>query len=144
MSTQWEFGDYTSVLADTYFDNHPENHLWTSFSADLRSKSVAEAERMVWAFLGGYNDLVHPDDYASATTKPRVRQDWAIYEQALFQLEKSGAIPNGEETTPKWIANNEDHEAEAFATDDAFPVVISEKAKFWLGINIYNPIICRG
>ena len=137
----WTFGSYTLALANTYFETHTEEHLWLSFSENFRSKAVSMAERQIWAYLGGWVDLTHPDDIQS---KYRIRQDFAIYEQALYILQNSGAVPNGEETTPKWMANNAELEAEKYQEQNYYPVRISPVSKFWLAKNIRNPVIGRG
>lgn len=137
----WNFGDYTQQLADEYFIKNPQNHLWISFGELMRSQAVSEAERLIWAYKGGWTDLPHPSDI---NDKDRIRYDYAIYEQALYMLQISGAIANGEETTPKWMANNEDSDSESKFEEPSYPVKITPKAKFWLGINIYNPRIGRG
>lgn len=140
MST-WNFGDFTREQADSYFLTSPMYSLWIEHGELLRTQAVNDAERIIWAYLGGYYDLQHPDDIKP---KQRVRHDYAIFEQALSLLQTSGAQANGESTAPKWMANNEDAEAEKHIEEKSYPVKVSQRAKFWLGQNTYNPRIARG
>jgi hypothetical protein len=138
---EWTFTTYTHLMANAYFSTTTKKHLWESFSEEMRINAVAEAERDVWAYLGGWCPLQHPDDIL---TDQRVRQDYAIYEQALYLCQISGAIPNGEETTPKWMANNPDSDAESNFDEEVYPIKICQRAKFWLNKLSYNPRIGRG
>ena len=73
----------TIVDADRYFspNNHVKGFSWESFSPVEREAAVKQAEREIVVYLG--RDLADPAD------SDVYRDDYAVFEQALFLLEKT-------------------------------------------------------
>jgi hypothetical protein len=146
MST-WTFGTYTRTLADTYFSTNTENEAWTSYSTTQRDNAVTEAETIIWSILTeGKSSSInwyplsltirHPDDIKSTD---RIREDKAIYHQALWLLLNTGSNPNAEKTGPKWEMSNElDDDAAEHPQYFLGPMV-----HFYLGVRQVNPRISR-
>lgn len=86
--------------ADTYFGprNHVKAEIWKGFTSDQKTAAIAHAIRRVSRELGKEVEAETVD--ASTYYHP----DRAVYEQALFMLQNSFAIPNGEETGPRFTA----------------------------------------
>jgi hypothetical protein len=86
--------------ADTYFGerNHVRSDLWSRFNEDQKVAAIAHATRQVSREL---NAEVTSETVDAATY---YHPDWAVYEQALFLLMNSYAIPNAEETAPHYAA----------------------------------------
>lgn len=145
----FSFGDYTKANADIYFSatNHPESTSWLQYSDAQRTQAVAEAERQIWAALNTgtiassldwpiYNGLRAPSDINSTD---RVREDYAIFEHALYISQIGGSNPNAENSGPKWQEQNElEDEAEEHPT-----YFIAPKALFWLKVATVNPTFSR-
>jgi hypothetical protein len=89
--------------ANDYFadGNHPRASVWQGFanSPDLQKAAIAQAKR-VWVRMLK-RDLEDPTDPTDATEFPR--DDFTIYEQALYELE-NGIIADGSLATSKFIA----------------------------------------
>ena len=88
--------------ADLYFaaTNHPRSSVWTGFSENnLQSAAIAQAVRTWGRVLKRV--MAEPDDATDVTEFPR--DDYTIFEQALFDLE-NGIIADGSMATTKFIA----------------------------------------
>tara|TARA_Y100000310_G_scaffold211955_1_gene212754 strand:+ start:349 stop:735 length:387 start_codon:yes stop_codon:yes gene_type:complete len=102
--------------ADGYFakDNHSRAGVWGKFSSDLKKAAIAEAKRDLTRILK--RELDEPSDATDLTEFPR--DDYAIFEQALYRLENS-VIADGSQATAKFIAGrtetNEVRERHTFA-----------------------------
>lgn len=89
--------------ANLYFAeaNHPRASVWNGFGNEpkLQQAAIANAKR-IWARILK-RELEDPDDATDVTEFPR--DDFTVYEQALFDLE-NGIIADGSMATAKFIA----------------------------------------
>lgn len=96
----------TRALADDYFgpQNHVRSPQWKSFDAPLRDAAIAHAKRMVSRTINTEvtDETVDNDIY--------YRPDYAVYEQALYMLMNSDAVPNAERTGPHFNAVDEEED----------------------------------
>lgn len=76
---------YTKTLSDanTYYGatNHIKSYDWLNYSENERSASLAQAQRQIELYL--QRDAVDPQ------SGDRWRDDYAIFEQAIFLLEET-------------------------------------------------------
>ena len=81
------------AAADTYFsaDNHTGASSWAGFSRSARTGAVAEARRLLSRALCRALDDALPA-YCEGDTH---RDDFAVFEQALFILRNSASTING-------------------------------------------------
>ena len=121
----------TKALADTYFapNNHINSTLWFAFSNIQRTGSIAEAIRVLSRALG--ESLTAE----TVVTADYYQPNYAAYEQALYSLTNSHAIPNGEESGPKFIAGEGGE-----ATTRADMPLIGKEAKRWLGWGVGSTV----
>lgn len=79
----------TRADADQYFS--PKNHIkaldWAGFDEDERDGAFAQAKRELETWLG--RQLEDPTSGVTGRTDLTQRDDYALYEQALFILEKT-------------------------------------------------------
>jgi hypothetical protein len=122
----------TKVLADTYFTTHIEGAIWTGFSDDLRTRAIAHAKEILHRHFG--IDMLEQD----VDTDIRYYPDRAVYEQALFMLRNSDAVPNGELTASHWLSAGRDGEVKQM--DSRF---IAPEAYRWLLIAASKPYLMR-
>jgi hypothetical protein len=87
--------------ADAYFAaaNHPRSSVWLGFGTNFRTAAIAVAKRTWGRVLK--REMEDPEDADDVTEFPR--DDYTIYEQALFDLE-NGLIADGTLATTKFIA----------------------------------------
>jgi hypothetical protein len=137
MTTGWTFGTYTAEMAEDYFSTHIKKSLWDAYDTETQELAVNQAEREIWAFLGGMY-LNHPNDILPYS---RYRQDYAIYEQALYCLQISGINRTGELNGAQWTQNDEEDSVEVA---DYPPAPICKEAKFWLTVKTRTPRLGRG
>jgi len=90
--------------ANTYFGVtvHVKAATWTEVSANLKAAAVAHAKRVVARFL---NIKVSELDADTTDDDDFPRHDVAVYEQALWMVQQSDAVVNGEESAPKVIGS---------------------------------------
>ncbi len=92
--------------ANSYFNpkNHVKSAVWEGFGEPEREAGIAHAKRIVSRAIQVDVDEEVAD--MDITSDAYYRPDYAVYEQALFMLANSQAIPNAEQTAPHWIAND--------------------------------------
>lgn len=125
--------------ADLWFalDKHVESAIWFGIGTgsgndnDLRKAAISGAERVLVRLVG--QDL--RQDYTQADSETHPRDDYAVFEQALWMW-KNGFLANGEATTPKWIAGREQTDVQRDRQDH----VIAPEARRWL---FYGPATVR-
>ena len=85
----------------TYFktDNHLQGHRWASFSEAQQGAAIHQARRILSRILGDELD----DAEAAYVEGDSYREEYAVYEQALWMLENS-AFPNTQGTGPVYTA----------------------------------------
>lgn len=88
--------------ANTYFGvtSHVKSSTWTAISTNLRTAAIAHAKRVIARFINVdvsdlTTDATDDDDFP--------RHDVAVYEQALWMVQQSDAVVNGEASAPKVI-----------------------------------------
>lgn len=88
--------------ANTYFgsSNHVKYSTWTAISNTLRTAAITHAKRVIARFIADDTDDLDTD---TTTDDDFPREDVAVYEQALWMIQQSNAVVNGEETAPKVI-----------------------------------------
>lgn len=86
--------------ANSYFSatNHLKSATWLAVSVNIRTAAIAHAKRVIARFIG--------DDTSDLDTTTTIdtdfpREDVAVYEQALWMIQQSDVVVNGEETAPK-------------------------------------------
>ena len=110
--------------ADTYFgeSNHIDSSLWLAFDDEQRTAAVTQADRILSRALG--SAMTSEDVDADASYQP----DYAVYEQALYMLIHSHAVPNGEESAPHWSASGTDGDVNPRMN----PLSICPEARRWM------------
>ena len=81
---------YTKDIDDatTYFDTHVKKLDWDNFGTDEKTAALVQAQRELEARLN--RDMVDPSD------DDRYRDDYAVFEQALFLLEETVRTTNSQ------------------------------------------------
>ena len=134
--------DYISVtLANTYFgaENHIKSAIWLKFTTPQRTGAIEQAIRLLGRSVSGggipSNWAVGIDALCGLPDGPynqrNYHPDFAVYEQALYMLENSDAIANGELSGPKFIAEDTSEPGE-----EAPKPLICHEALRWLA---YTP-----
>ncbi len=86
--------------ANTYFGAsvHLKSATWLAISVALRTAAVAHAKRVIARCMNiGVSEL----DTDATDDDDFPRHDAACYEQALWMVQQSDAVVNGQETAPK-------------------------------------------
>ena len=113
----------TRTDADRYFapNNHVKAFTWEGFDAGERDAGLAQAQREIVVFLG--RDLCDPED------TDVYRDDYAVFEQALFLLENTPrtSAPGG--TAKKTISREKKKEDEDKDGVDVSPMAVRYLAK---------------
>ena len=114
----------TKTLADTYFDaeNHLDFALWFAFDDEQRTAAVAQADRLLSRALGS------PMTSETVDTNAAYQPNYAVYEQALYMLIHSNAVPNGEQSAPHWSAAGTDGEVK----EKMNPLALCPEARQWM------------
>lgn len=115
--------------AQAYFDgaNHNRASVWAAFDEQHRLGAIATARRGIARMLG----RAMKDTEAAYKEGDRVRDEFAVYEQALYLLE-TGVVANGAASDPVPIlAGNEKAQEVAGKKDPQR--VIGPEALRWLG-----------
>lgn len=111
--------------ADAYFS--PKNHVkaenWKAFSSDEKQAGFNQAKRELELSLG--RDLQDP-----STSTTRIRDDYALYEQALFILENSKRVSGKGASAVVDL----DKKKEGTREDKRGPLIAPEASRY-LGIN---------
>lgn len=86
--------------ANSYFAlrNHIQAEVWKGFGPDQQAGAIAHAARLISRELG--KEVTDETVQASTYYHP----DRAVYEQALYMLKNSFAIPNAQQTAPHFTA----------------------------------------
>lgn len=94
--------------ANLYFSNsnHIKHSIWADIDDDDKQAAIGHAKRLIALIL----DTTINESTTSDSDFPR--HDIAVYEQALWMLEQSQVIPNGDETAPKFIGEKSPDDAE--------------------------------
>lgn len=111
----------TVSTANTYFaeDNNTRSSLWGKHTSRQKSAALATAKRVLTRYLReSVTDL-------TVDAEKSFQPDYAIYEQALFEL-ITAVLSDGNEAGPKWVGKApEEFELESFDG-------ISVEASRWL------------
>jgi hypothetical protein len=131
----WSLGTITRSGADGYFAEakHIKHAIWSSYGTKDRDAAVALAERNIWRARG-----TNLDDVSAYTALDLVRHDYAVFEQALYLLQNSDAVSNGEQTGVKYPGLLEGTEP----TNDIGR--FGPEAQRWMGWNYGQIKIQRG
>jgi hypothetical protein len=119
--------DLTNTAADSYFAprNHVRSALWSRFNEDQKVAALAHATRTLSKHMSKSveDETVEADIY--------YHPDRAVFEQALYMLLISEAIPNAELTAPHFYARTETAE-DGIRKDGAskYDVLCDEAAGF--------------
>lgn len=91
--------------ANIYFgsSNHVKYATWTGISNALKTAAIAHAKRVIARFIADDTGDLDTDTTAD-TDFPR--EDVAVYEQALWMIQQSDVVVNGEESAPKLLGAN--------------------------------------
>ena len=110
--------------ADTYFgeENHLDAALWLAFDDEQRTAAVAQADRLLSRALGS------PMTSETVDTDAAYQPNYAVYEQALYMLIHSNAVPNGEQSAPHWSAGGTDGEERKAMN----PLALCPEARQWM------------
>lgn len=116
--------------ANTYFTdaNHVQAAVWAAFSLDQKTAAIAQATRV----LRRWNDDEALDDDVTADGD-FPRPDLAVYEQALWILINSRAVPNGDVNGPKFMDETRGD-----------PGAVAPEARRWLVKHPGQVVLCRG
>jgi hypothetical protein len=115
--------------AQAYFapDNHHRAAVWAGFQETHCRGAIASARRGLARLLG----RGMKENEAAYKEGDRIRDEFAVYEQALYLLE-TGVVANGSASDPvPIIAGNE--EAQKAAGTKGRPSVVGPEALRWLG-----------
>lgn len=114
--------------ADEYFkpDNHIAGALWNDEDEDKRKAALAYARRILERTKG--TELDEPDAGAG---NDEVREDYALFEQALWTLTNSPYLANAEGTAQGFQAQESDGEPRQRAAQRIAP-----QAAAWMGWNM--------
>ena len=104
------------AAADTYFmvGNHVRTEAWAPLSAKQKDAALAHAARIVSREIG--DEVADESVIASSYYRP----DYAVFEQALAMMLRTGVIPNAERTGPHYLAVGDEGE-DAAADDEKLP-----------------------
>jgi len=115
---------YTKDITDAnlYYaaTNHVRSNDWSNYGTDERTGGLAQAQRELETFLGRDAEDPNSDD--------RYRDDYAIFEQALFVLDNT-VRTQGSTTGAQMI-----HTADTVERDRFYGVTISPMAMRYLAI----------
>lgn len=122
----------------TYFDanNHPRGAVWGGFGESQQTAAIAAARRTLSRALGRALN----DDEAAYAEGDSIREEYAVYEQALWMLE-NGVIANGENSAPAFVATDPERVDNA---RDSQKNIFAPEALRWLGANQKVTILVRG
>lgn len=125
--------------ADKYFqkDNHIMSGPWLSFESNIRKATVAQATRIITRVIG--YDVA---DEAVITEPVNYRPDYAVFEQALFMLLNSSAVPDGTRAGPKYVSSDPNSSNKVRGKEDLGDVC--EEAARWLIRPRKNILLVRG
>lgn len=117
----------TDADADTYFalDSHPRAHVWEKFSQEQKTGAIVHARRVLCRAIGTtLTETATADGDAP-------RHDLALYEQALWTLENSPYVSDGDQPSPGFLATDIEADDESRRRD---PGTVSPEALRWLQI----------
>lgn len=122
--------------ANLYYSKHHRSGVWSAFSVEMRTASIASARRILSRGLGrGLRDTE-----AVYVEGDQSRDEYAVYEQALYLLE-NGRIVNPGNNTPYPTAMPESGVPEGESIG-SIPLY-SPDALRWLG-NFNAAVVIRG
>lgn len=128
--------DYAGALNYFKADNHPRASIWIGFGESQQKASIAAARRLLSRALG----RALSDTESAYVEGDETREEYAVYEQALWMLE-NGIIANGEQSAPAFIAA--DPEKPDNARDSQKKLFAPETLR-WLGANRSSVILIQG
>jgi len=115
--------------ADIYFSTHYNSAVWNAFPHESRTNAISSARREFSRALGRAMN----DDESAYVEGDMVREEYAVYEQALYFL-RTGRIADGNSAAPYPVAMPESGSDNANKRSDATPHPrYSEDALRWLG-----------
>jgi len=92
----------TRTLADTYFSTRIDDERWKAFKTGMRDKAIVSAKDVLGRSLG--SQMTGETSDSASSYYP----DRAVYHQALYMLQNSDAVVNGEQTGSKWVGTSDD------------------------------------
>ena len=109
----------TKENAEVYFrsDNHTKSQKWSSFNDTEKTAAIAQARRDITMMM----DITLDDNEDDYIEGDFIRNDYAVYEQALFSLQNT-VSPNEEGSGPQYEQTEPDAR------------MISPIARRWLGL----------
>ena len=127
----------TLEAANAYFgdENHVQHSVWSGFAEKQRTAALAQATRQI-------SRMIETDVTAEEVDAERYyHPDRAVFEQALWLLTQSRAVPNGEQVAPHWSGS--DGEAATTAEGDP-PPRIHPEAMAYIGGRPIMIVTTRG
>ncbi len=116
--------------ADLYFSEHVKSPVWMGFTDELREAAILSARRLLSRDLKRALDDNEPEyeegDY--------FRDEYAIYEQAIYMLENNRVVSLNQESSPYPIAEAP-HGPQQDSLPTKKPFIYAEEALRWLGVN---------
>lgn len=112
--------------ASEYFAAHVKAEVWTNTSDSARTAALGHARRLLARALGRAMD----DTETAYEEGDTVRDEYAVYEQALYMIE-NGIIANGEGSSPQAVLAAEDGDPDQPRKADRSPY--APEALRWLG-----------
>lgn len=115
--------------AQIYFSasSHHKAAIWAAFGASHRHGAIAAARRMLSRALG----RAMKDDEAAYVEGDRTRDEYAVYEQALWMLEH-GQVADATGSDPVPVLTGQTDPAGKASGDNSF-TVLSPEALRWFG-----------
>ena len=116
----------TTTTAAAYFEGHPRGTVWAAFEEPKQAASLTHARRIVQRSI---REDITDADLDALTDSDFPRLDFAIFEQALWQLENSPQVGDGDGEAPRSISR--DPEAPD-KVRDAQTAVLAPEAARWM------------
>ena len=111
----------TRALADTYYSTRIDDERWQAFKTGLRDKAIVSAKDVLNRALG--SAMTDETSDTSSSYYP----DRAVYTQALYMLQNSDAVMNGQQTGSKWVGTSADGKPVPKKS-----VLVSPEARRWM------------
>lgn len=113
--------------AQEYFGQHVRGSVWAAFSEEVRRAAVVHARRVLSRALS--RDL--RDDLEPYVEGDRYRDDFAVYEQAIYMLE-TGRVASGTAGMPYPVAVKPSGRSRPAKGEREKPLIAPEALR-WLG-----------
>lgn len=121
--------------ADTYFSSRTSGDDWAAYSAEQRKAAIEQAKRDFSRALGRAMD----EDEAQYRYGDRTRDEYAVYEQALYTLLRD-AVQKGASLSPVPSLNPDEAEEPRKVHSTGFGKWSAE-ALAWLGASVRTEIV---